>query len=119
MTTGEVGDEKRLWEVTIATYGRRRTTRSDVFLNHHLYGEDDAPIGMDYFVWVLRSGDDVVVVDTGFSPAGGASRGRELLLEPRELFDRAGVDPAEAPLLVVTHAHYDHIFHKACSKPYL
>lgn len=95
--------------MTIATYGRRLTTRSDVFLNHHLYGEPDGPIGMDYFVWVLRSGGRTVVVDTGFSPEGGAARGRELLVAPRDLFDRLEVDPAASPTVVVTHAHYDHV----------
>jgi glyoxylase-like metal-dependent hydrolase (beta-lactamase superfamily II) len=103
------GGRERLWEVTIATYGRRHTVRSDVFLNHHLYGEPDGPIGMDYFVWVLRSGTDTIVVDTGFSPSGGAARGRELLVQPRELFDALDVDPAAGPTVVVTHAHYDHI----------
>lgn len=101
--------ENTLWEVTIGTYGRRRTVRSDVFLNHHLYGETDGPIGMDYFVWVLRAGERTVVIDTGFSATGGAARGRELLMQPRELFDALGVDPAAGPTVVVTHAHYDHI----------
>jgi glyoxylase-like metal-dependent hydrolase (beta-lactamase superfamily II) len=95
--------------VTVATYGRRATVRSDVFLNHHVYGEPDGPIGMDYFVWVARSPHRTIVVDTGFSRHGGESRGRDLLADVPDLFARIGVDPASAPDVVLTHAHYDHI----------
>ena len=97
------------WEVTIATYGRRLTDRRHVFLNHDLYGEADGPIGMDYFVWVVRDGLTTVLVDTGFSAQGGAARGRQQLVGIRDLYDRLEVDPAGSPTVVVTHAHYDHI----------
>lgn len=95
--------------VTIVKYGQRSTTRSEVFLNYHLYGQSDGPIEMDYFFWVLRSRTQTIVVDTGFSPAGGAARGRTLVRDIGELFAAAGVDPATAPTVVITHAHYDHI----------
>ena len=97
------------YEVVIATYGRRQTTRSDVFLNHHLYGEPDGPIGMDYFVWVIRNAERTIVVDTGFSEHGGRVRGREQLIGVPQLFADIGVDPASSPIVIVTHAHYDHI----------
>jgi glyoxylase-like metal-dependent hydrolase (beta-lactamase superfamily II) len=95
--------------VTIAKYGQRQTVRSDVFLNYGLYDQDDAPIGMDYFVWVASNGERTVVIDTGFSQHGGAVRGRATLLSPPELFAKIGVDPATSPTVVITHAHYDHI----------
>ena len=41
-------------EVLIVRYGARTTTRSDVFLNYHAYGEPDGPMEMDYFFWVIR-----------------------------------------------------------------
>jgi len=86
-----VQEAEERYVVTVATYGRRSTVRSDVFLNHHLYREPDGPIGMDYFVWVARSPQRTVVVDTGFSRAGGESRGRDVLVEARDLYDRLGV----------------------------
>ena len=95
--------------MTIVKYGTRQTVRSDVYLNHHLYGEPDGPIGMDYFFWVLRSGTATVVVDTGFSAAGGAKRKRTTLVEPAAALDTLGVDRSAGPPVVVTHAHYDHI----------
>lgn len=99
----------QLYEVTIARYGTRVGRRSEVYLNHQLYHEDDAPIGMDYFVWVVRGGGRTIVVDTGYSVAGGERRARTMLHEPPSLFETLGVHPEDAPTVVVTHAHYDHI----------
>lgn len=96
------------YEVTIVKYGTRSTTRSDVFLNFALYHENDAPIDMDYFFWVVRNRERTVVVDTGFSAHGGQVRNRTLLADVAELFAHFGVDPSSAPLVVLTHAHYDH-----------
>lgn len=96
------------YEIVIAKYGTRATSRGEVFLNYHLYHEPDGPIGMDYFFWVLRNEQRTVVVDTGFSPAGGASRGRTQLAGVPELLGALGVEPAAGPTIVLTHAHYDH-----------
>lgn len=97
------------YQVTIVKYGTRRTVRSDVFLNHHLYGEPDGPIGMDYFFWVVRNAEHTIVVDTGFSATGGANRRRTTLIRPVDALDALGVDRDAGPPVVVTHAHYDHI----------
>jgi hypothetical protein len=70
------------YQVTIVKYGTRQTVRSDVYLNHHLYGEPDGPIGMDYFFWVVRNTERTIIVDTGFSAIGGANRKRTTLIEP-------------------------------------
>jgi glyoxylase-like metal-dependent hydrolase (beta-lactamase superfamily II) len=97
------------YEVVVVKYGTRRTTRSDVYLNYPLYGEPDAPIEMDYFFWVARNDTTTVVIDTGFSQAGGSARHRTMLLDPREGFEALEITPADAPPVIVTHAHYDHI----------
>jgi glyoxylase-like metal-dependent hydrolase (beta-lactamase superfamily II) len=80
-----------------------------VFLNYSVYGEDDAPLDMDYFFWVVRNDTRTVIVDTGFSHAGGAARNRTMLVDPGECFDALGLTPADEPPVVVTHGHYDHI----------
>ncbi|GAS99334.1 beta-lactamase domain-containing protein [Mycolicibacterium canariasense] len=97
------------YRVTIVKYGERSTRKSDVYLNHHIYGEDDAPIGMDYFFWVLQNADRTIVVDTGFSRRGGEVRKRTFGIDPARAYAALGVDPEAAPDVVVTHAHYDHI----------
>ena len=43
------------YQVTIVKYGTRSTVRSEVYLNYHVYGEPDGPIGMDYFFWLVRN----------------------------------------------------------------
>lgn len=111
MSRAEGGDGDPLadrYQVTIVKYGTRQTVRSDVYLNYHLYDEPDGPIGMDYFFWLIRNADRTIVVDTGFSAAGGDRRRRTSLLAPAAAFDALGVDRAAGPPVVITHAHYDH-----------
>ncbi len=63
------------YEVLAVRYGTRQASAREVFLNYHSYGEPDRPLGMDYFFWIIRNKARTVVVDTGFSAAGG--RGQE------------------------------------------
>lgn len=95
--------------MTIVRYGQRSTSRSEVYLNHHIYGQDDAPIGMDYFFWALQNSERTVIVDTGFSAHGGRVRRRTFGIDPAKAYAALGVDPDSVPDVVVTHAHYDHI----------
>lgn len=97
------------YEIVIVKYGTRTTVRSDVYLNYPIYAEPDAPIDMDYFVWVVRNENRTVLVDTGFSRPGGEARNRSTLLDLEEAYRGLGIDPAESPLVILTHAHYDHI----------
>lgn len=105
--TERPGDDR--YQVLIARYGSRSTLRSEVFLNHRLYGEPDGPLGMDYFVWIARNRFRTVVIDTGYSARVGSRRGRTTAIDPRELFAALGIEPGSRPSVVVTHAHYDHI----------
>ena len=102
-------DAASTWTVTIVRYGTRSATREDVFLNYAVYHEADDAIEMDYFFWVLRNGQRQILVDTGFSVAGGSARNRTFVLQPEEAFARAGVDPATTGEVLLTHAHFDHI----------
>src|SRR5689334_10266596 len=64
---------------------------------------------MDYFFWVARNPARSVVIDTGFSPAGGAARGRTMLMDTVPALQSAGLTPDAVTHVVLTHAHYDHI----------
>ena len=97
------------YEVLAVRYGTRQASRAEVFLNYHAYHEPDRPLGMDYFFWVARSPARTVVVDTGFSPAGGAARGRTMLMDTVPALRAAGTTPDVVSRVVLTHAHYDHI----------
>ena len=98
-----------LYEVNIVRHGTRTTMRSDVYLNHHLYNEPDAPHTVDYYFWVIRNDSRTIIVDTGFSQAQAIARQRTIILDPFEAYRELGIDTAEPHQVVVTHAHYDHI----------
>lgn len=97
------------YEVLALRYASRMTSRAQVFLNYHLYDEPDAPMQMDYYVWVVRNHVRTIVVDTGYGELGGRNRGRGHLVHPTQLLWQAGIDAADVGLLPITHAHYDHI----------
>jgi glyoxylase-like metal-dependent hydrolase (beta-lactamase superfamily II) len=97
------------YEVLAVRYGTRQASAAEVFLNYHAYREPNRPLRMDYFFWVARSPARTVVVDTGFSPAGGAARGRTMLLDTVPALRAAGLTPDAVAQVVLTHAHYDHI----------
>ena len=81
------------YEVLAVRYGTRQASAAEVFLNYHAYGEPDRPLGMDYFFWVARNPARTVVIDSGFSPAGGAARGRTTLMDMAPALRAAGIDP--------------------------
>jgi glyoxylase-like metal-dependent hydrolase (beta-lactamase superfamily II) len=97
------------YDVIAVRYGTRQTTKSDIFLHYALYGEPDEPAQMDYFFWVLRAGARTILVDCGFNERSGARRGRTMLCPPLAALHRLGVEPADVSVLIVTHAHYDHV----------
>jgi glyoxylase-like metal-dependent hydrolase (beta-lactamase superfamily II) len=97
------------YEVLAVRYWSRPATRSEVYLNFRLYGEPDAEIGMDYFLWVVRNPRRTIVVDTGFSPAAAGRRGLVSALAPTAALAGLGIDPAAVTQVVATHGHYDHV----------
>ena len=97
------------YEVLAVRYGTREARAAEVFLNYHAYHEPDRPLTMDYFFWVARNRSRTIIVDTGFSPAGGAARGRTMLMDTVPALQSAGLTPDAITHVVLTHAHYDHI----------
>jgi glyoxylase-like metal-dependent hydrolase (beta-lactamase superfamily II) len=76
--------------VLAVRYGTRQASAAEVFLNYHSYHEPDRPLRMDYFFWVARNPAREIVIDTGFSPAAGASRGRTMRLDTVPALRAAG-----------------------------
>lgn len=90
-------------------YALRYATRGAMRSNHFIGGDPhDGPMPMDYFVWVVRSGERTIVVDTGFKPEIAAQRKRDFLISPEVLLARFGVNPEQVTDVVLTHLHYDH-----------
>lgn len=107
MTDASRGQEA--WQVVIIKHGTRLTVRSDAYMNYEFFDEPDGPHRVDYYFWVLRRGDEAIIVDTGYSRSEGLKRGREVLVDPVEAVRALGLDPAAGHPVVITHAHYDHI----------
>ena len=94
------------WQIHAIKYADRNArTRADSFIvddNH------DAPHAMDYFMWLLRDGDRVILVDTGYDHAEAKARGRPIRLDPGEALAPFGLRPDDITEIIVTHLHYDH-----------
>ena len=69
----------------------------------------DGPMPLDYFVWLLRGAGRELLVDTGFSRAMAAKRGRDHLRCPAESLELLGADARSIRDVVITHLHYDHV----------
>ena len=93
------------FELYAIRYATAQRTGADVWIGGDPH---EAPIPMDYYVWVARNAQHTVVIDTGFDAPAARRRGRQLLLHPREGLRRLGVDCAAVRDVVITHLHYDH-----------
>lgn len=98
----------RIWDLYAIKYGtlaERMRRESFVKLDPH----DDAPMPIDYYVWVAVSPEQTIVIDTGFDHDEAARRGRSLIRSVTEGLAMVGVEAARVSDVIVTHLHYDHI----------
>lgn len=101
--TIETLSEYEVFALRYGTSGPRM--RRDNFISTDLH---DAPMPMDYFLWVIRDAARTIVVDTGFSLAAARQRGRIMVEDPVSLLARLGIAAATVTDVVLTHLHYDH-----------
>jgi len=94
------------WQVFSIKYADRNTrTRLDSFI---LADNHDTPHEMDYYMWLLRRGEEVILVDTGYDDAEAQSRGRPIRLDPVAALKPFDLCPEDIDQVIVTHLHYDH-----------
>ncbi len=93
------------YEVYALKYAHHERSSRDNFLGGDPH---DAPMPLDYFVWLIRGNGREIVVDTGFSAAMAAKRKRNHLRCPGEALRLLGVDCGTVKDVVITHLHYDH-----------
>jgi glyoxylase-like metal-dependent hydrolase (beta-lactamase superfamily II) len=94
------------YEVYALKYAHHARRASENFIGGDPH---DGPMPLDYFVWLVRGEGREIVVDTGFSAAMAAKRGREHLRCPAESLQLLGVDATRVKDVVITHLHYDHV----------
>src|ERR1700685_1972865 len=95
--------------VLAVRYGHRVTSYAEMYLNYFLYGEPDADLDIAYYFWVIRDGSRVTLVDTGLAPEVGDRRRRAVTATPVQALAALGIAPADVDVVVITHAHWDHI----------
>lgn len=93
------------WEAYAMRYATVQRKPSENFIVHDIH---DTMSTMDYFVWFLRSGDETILIDTGFNEAAARQRKRTFLRCPIESLRTAGIHLEDIRETVITHAHYDH-----------
>ena len=69
------------YEVYAVKYAHHARRASENFIGGDPH---DAPMPLDYFVWLVRGGGREIVVDTGFSAAMAVKRGRDHIRCPTE-----------------------------------
>ena len=94
------------YEVIALKYATRHGMRPD-----HFVGGDphDVPMPMDYYVWVIRNCDRLILVDTGFDLDMAIKRNRTLLRRPVEALALLGIRADDVGEIVITHMHNDHV----------
>ncbi len=102
-----LSDPKNLpeYEVYALRYARMSRARKDNFLGGDPH---DGPMPMDFFVWLLRSRERVVLVDTGFNAKTAVMRQRQLIRCPIDALGELGVAAGDVGDVILTHLHYDH-----------
>lgn len=79
--------------------------------SNFLYGQDphdDSTMPMDFYVWLIRGENRVVLVDTGFNDISSSMRGRQYSCKPEVTLQGLGVHVEQVADLIITHMHYDH-----------
>ncbi len=66
------------------------------------------PHPMGYFVWVLKAGDRVIMVDAGYDHNEAKRRGRETLYKPVKAIEALALGAEDVDIIIITHLHYDH-----------
>jgi glyoxylase-like metal-dependent hydrolase (beta-lactamase superfamily II) len=94
------------YEVFAVKYAHHERRASENFIGGDPH---DGPMPLDYFVWLARGEGREIVVDTGFSAAVAAKRGREHLRCPAAGLRLLGVDCGKVRDVIITHLHYDHV----------
>ncbi|WP_104840809.1 N-acyl homoserine lactonase family protein [Sinorhizobium fredii] len=94
------------WKALAIHYGTAQRPVSDLALE--INDLHEAASRIDYFVWLIRLPNRLILVDTGFNAEEGAARGRTLLIHPVAALSRLGIEHSDITDVVVTHLHYDH-----------
>ncbi|MCH6267067.1 N-acyl homoserine lactonase family protein [Neobacillus citreus] len=101
-------NEAPKYEVYAIKYATRDATCSSYF-HGPADPHEDFSMTMDYFIWLIKSDQHAIVVDTGFNEEEAKKRKRTFLRCPISLLPEFGVEVDSVSQVVITHMHYDHL----------
>jgi glyoxylase-like metal-dependent hydrolase (beta-lactamase superfamily II) len=93
----------QVWALRFGSVPTRRV--HDNFLRRDMH---DGPMPIDFFVWIVRNAQRVVLVDTGFAKRQAELRHWGMEFDPIDALARLGIDPDAIGDVVITHMHVDH-----------
>ena len=64
--------------------------------------------GMDYYLFLLRNGQETILIDTGATHEAAARRNRVLRKSPDDCLRAFGIRPETIETVILTHLHWDH-----------
>ncbi|WP_209021058.1 N-acyl homoserine lactonase family protein [Allopusillimonas ginsengisoli] len=99
-------EQTSMYEVYALKYATRSAQRSANFVGGDPH---DGPMPLDYYVWVIRNRDRLILVDTGFFQDMADKRHRSLLRTPVQALELIGIQAADVNNIVITHMHNDHV----------
>lgn len=97
------GDLYEIFAIRYARLAERRVHEN--FMRRDL---PDGPQPMDFFVWIVRNRDRLVLVDTGYGHRAAEERKRPIEFVPVEALRKIEIPPTSIDDIVITHLHYDH-----------
>ncbi|GAA4113172.1 N-acyl homoserine lactonase family protein [Nocardioides fonticola] len=97
------------WQVHAVRYATYPTTRSAELLRFAEYGEPDGPMICDFYLWVVRSAEQVILFDTGYTRAAGDRLGVAWLSGVPEALADLDLGPDDVTTVVHSHLHSDHV----------
>lgn len=106
MSMIQTAGELPAYEVYALKYATRPARRSANFVGGDPH---DAPMPLDYYVWVVRNADRLVLVDTGFFQDMADKRHRTLLRTPVQALELIGITATDVRDIIITHMHNDHV----------
>jgi glyoxylase-like metal-dependent hydrolase (beta-lactamase superfamily II) len=104
-TEGLADDEYHIYSLCYARNSTRRVGDAFAFTGHDMH---DAPMPIDYNVWIVENARRRFLVDLGFSVESARARGRTLIHDPVAALERVGVAPEGVTDIVISHMHVDH-----------
>jgi glyoxylase-like metal-dependent hydrolase (beta-lactamase superfamily II) len=69
----------------------------------------DKKIERNYYIWVIKGREEILIVDCGVSPSLAKERGIPGYVNPVDVLARIGIEASRIKKVILTHVNFDHI----------